>query len=159
MRNSSITKVNNLKTTNHPIISSILKKANDGSDGREATLHVQVKSWSGAREGTTVATTGTLLHVQLYLLCVASLFRLFQLSLWQQLAFHNGPTSTYKPSSTATHHPHRTIIHNHSCITSSVVTKTSIFLPPSCYLLGAGCLSGASSAPSPSDEGLTGSTE
>ena len=109
--------------------------------------------------GATVATTGTVLHVQLFLRCVVSLFRLFQLSLWQQPAFHNGPTSTYKPSSTVTHHPHRTIIHDHSCITSSVVTKTSVFLPASCYLLGTGCLSGASSAPSPSDEGLTGSTE
>ena len=63
-----------------------------------------------------------------------------------------------QPFSTA-QHPHETIIHDHSCITSSFVTKTSIFLPPSCYLLGASCLSGISSAPSPSDEGLIGSTE
>ena len=64
-----------------PIIQSILKKANDGSSGdsQGSTLHVQVKSWSGAREGATVATTGTVLHVQLFLRCVVSLFRLFQL--------------------------------------------------------------------------------
>ena len=57
-----------------------------GDDGRsqEATLHVQVKSWSGAREGVTVATAVQCVHVQLFLLCIASLFRLFQRSLWQQ---------------------------------------------------------------------------
>ena len=48
-------------------------------DGDEATLHVQVKSWSGAREGATVATAVQCVHVQLFLQCVVSLFRLFQL--------------------------------------------------------------------------------
>ena len=54
-----------------------------GGDSDEATLHVQVKSGIGAREETTVATVGTVLHVQLFLRCVVSLFRLFQLWLGQ----------------------------------------------------------------------------
>ena len=45
-------------------------------------------------EGATVATAGTVLHVQLILRCDVSMFQLFQQSLWQQPAFHKGPTFT-----------------------------------------------------------------
>ena len=74
-------------------------------DGDGSTLHVQVKRELGSGVRATVATTGSVLHVQLFLWCVVSLFRQLQLSLWQQPAIHNGPTYIYKPLSTTTHHP------------------------------------------------------
>ena len=132
-------------------VTSILKKANDGRSSRlGSTLHVQVKSWRGTRGGgngchcCAVCARATVLAV-----CCVSVAAVSAviMAVTAQPAFRNGPTSKfqYKPSSTPNHHPHRTIIYDQSYITSSVVTKTSIFLPPSCYLLGADCLSGARS--------------
>ena len=63
-----------------------------------------------------------------------------------QQAFINYSNNQHysEPSSTTT---------VHSCITLSFITKTSIFLPPSCCLLGVGCLSGPWSELSPSSFG------
>ena len=108
-----------------------------GDDGRRSqgsTLHVQVKSWSGARGGSNgchcwrCAARATVLAVCcVFVFAVSAVVRAAS-SLPQRLNILCNPLST------ATHHPHRirTIIsiHNHSCITSSVVTKTSIFLLP-----------------------------
>ena len=133
----------------------------DGDGSQEATLHVQVKSWSGARRGSNgchylhCAARATVLAVCCISVPAVPAIIMAATSLPQRPNIHlhtslhqQQPIIHIEPSSTTTwlHH----IISR---------PKTSICLPPFCYLLGTGCLSGAGSAPPPSEEGLDGSAQ